>query len=73
MVSRDCCVALPRCAIGLSTVCDCGISLSYSLTILVAFVIVQGFRTSIAKKPFSFVVFNGGPDTLPTPSGSVHV
>ena len=31
MVSRDCCVALLRGAIGLSTVCDCGISWSYSL------------------------------------------
>ena len=35
MVSRDCCVALPRSAIGLSAVCDCGISLSYSLTIFI--------------------------------------
>ena len=26
LVSRDCCVALPRGAIGLSEVCDCGIS-----------------------------------------------
>ena len=26
LVSRDCCVALPRGAIGLSAVCDCGIS-----------------------------------------------
>ena len=33
MVSRDCCVALFRDAIALSTVCDCGISRSYSLTI----------------------------------------
>ena len=32
-MSRDCCVALPRGAMGLSAVCDCGISLSYSLTI----------------------------------------
>ena len=30
-MSRDCCVALPRGAIGLSAVCDCDISLSYSL------------------------------------------
>ena len=30
---RDCCVALPRDDMGLSAVCDCGISLSYSLTI----------------------------------------
>ena len=26
LVSRDCCVALPRDAKGLSAVCDCGIS-----------------------------------------------
>ena len=26
LVSRDCCVALPHDATGLSTVCDCGIS-----------------------------------------------
>ena len=26
LVSRDCCVALPRGAIGLPAVCDCGIS-----------------------------------------------
>ena len=30
----DDCVALPRVAIGLSAVCDCGISRSYSLTII---------------------------------------
>ena len=29
-----CCVALPHDATGLSVVCDCGISWSYSLTIL---------------------------------------
>ena len=33
LVSRDRCVALPRGAMGLSAVCDCGISWSYSLTI----------------------------------------
>ena len=26
LVSCDCCVAIPRSAIGLSAVCDCGIS-----------------------------------------------
>ena len=26
LVSHDCCVALPRGAMGLSAVCDCGIS-----------------------------------------------
>ena len=30
---RNCCVALPRGAMDLSAVCDCGISWSYSLTI----------------------------------------
>ena len=33
MVSRDWCVALPRGAMSLPAVCDCGISLSYSFTI----------------------------------------
>ena len=32
-MSGDCCLAFPRDAIGLSAVCDCGISWSYSLTI----------------------------------------
>ena len=31
-MSRDGLVALPRGAMGLSAVCDCGISISYSLT-----------------------------------------
>ena len=31
LVSRDGCVALPRGAMGLSSVCDCGIFRSYSL------------------------------------------
>ena len=33
-MSHDCCVALPCDTTGLSAVCDSGISLSYSLTIL---------------------------------------
>ena len=33
LVSRNCCVVLPRSAMGLCAVCDCGISWSYSLTI----------------------------------------
>ena len=33
-MSRGCCVALPHGAMGLSADCDCGITLSYSLTIL---------------------------------------
>ena len=32
----------------------------------------QGFQTSIAKKPYIFVIFQGGPDPCP-PSGSTHV
>ena len=35
LVSRDCRVAPPHDATGLSAVCYCGTSLSYSLTILV--------------------------------------
>ena len=35
LVSRDCCVALPRGALGLSAVCDCGISKSYSLSLTI--------------------------------------
>ena len=34
-MSCDGCVALPRGAMGLSAVCDCGISWSYPLTIFV--------------------------------------
>ena len=33
LLSRDCCVALPCGTMGLSAVCECGISLQYSLTI----------------------------------------
>ena len=33
LVSRNCCVALPHNDTGLSAVCDCGISWSYSLAI----------------------------------------
>ena len=33
LVSRNCCVTLPRGAMNLSAVCDFGISLLYSLTI----------------------------------------
>ena len=33
-MSRNCCVAIPLCAMDLSAVCDCDISRSYSLTIL---------------------------------------
>ena len=34
LVSRDCCVAPPHDATALSAVCDCGISWSYSVTVL---------------------------------------
>ena len=32
-----------------------------------SFVIFQGIRTSIAKKPYIFVIFQGGPDPLSSP------
>ena len=32
-----------------------------------SFVILRGIRTSIAKKPFIFVIFSGGPDPSPPP------
>ena len=35
------------------------------------FLIFQGIGTSIAKKPYIFVIFQGGPDPGP-PSGSAH-
>ena len=40
-------------------------------TICGSFVIFQGIRASIAKKPYSFVIFHGGSSPLP-PSGSAH-
>ena len=39
-MSFDRCAALPHGVMGLSAVCDCGISGSYSLTILVNFVCI---------------------------------
>ena len=47
-------LAVPR---GLSAVCDCGISRSYSLTFFGSFVIFQGIRTNIDLKPNIFVIF----------------
>ena len=52
LVSRDCCVALPRNARGLSAVCDCGISWSHSLffkSLLLAYwnLCVQNISTKI--------------------------
>ena len=37
-----------------------------------SFVVLRGIRTSIAKKPFIFVIFQGGPDLPVPPSGSAH-
>ena len=46
LVPRDCCVALPRGATGLSTVCDCGNSWSYSFIILyIANSFFEGFQS----------------------------
>ena len=39
---------------------------------LVDFVIFQGIRTSIAKKPNIFVIFQRGPDPLSTPTPPPH-
>ena len=48
LVSRCCCVALPRGVTGLSAVCDCGISRSYSLSIFhcVSTSLIEGFNIS---------------------------
>ena len=56
-MSRDCCVALPRGAMGLSAVCDSGISSSYSLTIFVA----KWFWWFIKEMNFNFRMFIIGP------------
>ena len=40
---------------------------SRPLSALNAGLVFQGTRTSIAKKPYVFVIFQGGPDTLPPP------
>ena len=53
-MSRDGWVALPRGAMGLSAVCNCGISLSYSLTIFfyvrhVRYTTDNNFRTLCTK------------------------
>ena len=44
---------------------DDGPTLNASLVAL-----CQGIRTSIAQKPYIFVIFQGGPDPLSPPSGS---
>ena len=57
-MSRECCVALPRGAIGLSVVCDCGISRSYSLSILnVRRLRLISRATHIKHVFFHFVVY----------------
>ena len=38
-----------------------------------SFLIFQGIRTCNARKPYIFVIFQGGPDPLPPPAGSAHV
>ena len=35
-------------------------------------VIFQGIRTSIAKEPYIFVIFQGDPNPLPSPPGSAN-
>ena len=64
LVSCDCCVALPCGAIGLSAVCDCGISLSYSLTIFIWLFSCYGDHCIGPKPPhmvdFSYLTFLQG-------------
>ena len=56
---------------GVSLACRCWPNIECWLG---SFVIFQGIRTSIAKKPFIFVIFQGGPASSPPPlSGSAHV
>ena len=52
-MSRDGWAALPRGATGLSAVCDCGISWSYSLTILEAneWISLAAYYSSISEPP----------------------
>ena len=38
-----------------------------------SFVIFQGISTSIAKEPYIFVIFQGGPDPLPPPDPHMYV
>ena len=38
-MSRDCCVALPCGAMGLSAVCDCGISWSYVYLLTISYIL----------------------------------
>ena len=50
-MSRDDCVALPRGAMGVTVVCECGISWSYSLTIFLA-VALSVWRAYMKSIPF---------------------
>ena len=59
-MSHDCCVALPHDSMGLSAVCDCGITSSYSLTVF----------TGVG--PFLFnPSYPGGPLPAADPVGAV--
>ena len=64
-MSRGCWAALPYGAMGLSVVCDCGISLSYSLTIfdwvedihLLSFKVRESVQDSLGLSTFELVFF----------------
>ena len=60
-MSCDCCEALPRGSTGLSAVCDCGIALSYSLTI---FVIFKYSISSILSRSPNFFSFHMASEQL---------
>ena len=49
-MSRNCCVALPCGAMGLSAVCDCGISWSYSLIFVLPGVIIEIWSWQYKKR-----------------------
>ena len=60
LLSGDCCVALPRGAMGLSAVCDCGISSSYLLTISLVIppVFVWVYFCNMRKVYFGVVILH---------------
>ena len=55
LVSCDCYVALSHEAMGLSAVCDCGISWSYSLVFFCIYniITIELYATFIKKKPLA--------------------
>ena len=61
-MSLDCCVALPHSAMGLSAVCDCGISWSYSLTIFDKYGRAKGISNNMPPQyvspQFAFLTSN---------------